>query len=360
MALSDNKATGILVAFAALVIIIAGLKAAQALLVPFLLAFFISIICAGPFYWLRQRRVPAAIALLLVIVVVMLGGLVVLLIIGTSVNDFTSQLPLYEQQLRTQSLVLFDWLEQFGIHLSRQFFFDYFNPGSIMQSAGRMLAAAGGVLTNSFLILLTVIFILFEAAGMPNKLRAALKDADTSLSSFEKFITGVRTYLVIKTLISLCTGIIISGGLMFIGLDYPLLWGLIAFLLNYVPNIGSIIAAVPAVLLALVQLGPLPTLLVAILYLATNVIMGNALEPRLMGKSLGLSTLVVFLSLVFWGWVLGPVGMLLSVPLTMIMKIALEVNPSTLWLAILLGSDIPAKPAANDGERRDAGAAGTP
>jgi predicted PurR-regulated permease PerM len=136
------------------------------------------------------------------------------------------------------------------------------------------------------------------------------------------------------------TGLVVTGGLMLIGVDYALLWGLIAFLLNYVPNIGSIIAAIPAVLLALVQLGPVHAVLVAGLYLIVNVVMGNAVEPRLMGKSLGLSTLVVFLSLVFWGWVLGPVGMLLSVPLTMIMKIALEVNPSTRWLAIMLGSDV--------------------
>ncbi|MFO7766062.1 MAG: AI-2E family transporter [Pelovirga sp.] len=354
-----NKVTGILVAFAALMVIIAGLKASQALLVPFLLAFFISIICAGPFYWLRHRRVPAWLALLIVIVFVMFGGLLVLTIIGTSVNDFTSQLPVYEQQLRSQTLILIDWLDRFGIQISRQLLFDHFDPGSIIQYTGRMLSAAGNVLTNSFLILLTVIFILFEAAGMPNKLRAALNDADASLDSYERFVKGVRKYLVIKTLISLVTGLVVTAVLMIIGLDYAMLWGLIAFLLNYVPNIGSIIAAVPAVLLALVQLGPLHAVLVAGFYAAINVIMGNAVEPRLMGKSLGLSTLVVFLSLVFWGWVLGPVGMLLSVPLTMIMKIALEQNPSTRWLAIILGSDVSEQPPADhaDTEKAASGAA---
>ena len=217
-----------------------------------------------------------------------------------------------------------------------------------MQSAASMLATAGGVLTNSFMILLTVIFILFEAAGMPNKLRAALPNADSSLASFEKFITGVRQYLAIKTLVSLATGLVVTIGLLLLGLDYAPLWGMIAFLLNYVPNIGSIIAAVPAILLAVVQLGPIHSLLVAALYLLTNVIMGNAVEPRLMGQKLGLSALVIFISLVFWGWVLGPVGMLLSVPLTMVVKIALEVNESTRWMAILLSSDVAAKAIAKD------------
>ncbi|MDX2481170.1 MAG: AI-2E family transporter [Desulfuromusa sp.] len=348
MSRSDHKSAGLILTLAALIIIIAGLKTAQALLVPFLLAFFISIICAGPFYWLQQRKVPAPLALFLVISVVMLGGLVVVTLIGTSVNDFTNDLPVYQEKLRIQTLTLVDWLDKLGIRVSKQIFLEYFNPAALMQSAASMLATAGGVLTNSFLILLTVIFILFEASGMPNKLRAALPDAESSLASFEKFSTSVRQYLVIKTLVSLGTGLVVTVGLLLLGLDYAPLWGMIAFLLNYVPNIGSIIAAVPAILLAVVQLGPLSSLLVAALYIITNVVMGNAVEPRLMGQKLGLSALVIFISLVFWGWVLGPVGMLLSVPLTMVVKIALEVNASTRWMAILLSSDISAKAIAED------------
>ncbi|OEU72951.1 MAG: hypothetical protein BA864_05075, partial [Desulfuromonadales bacterium C00003093] len=294
---------------------------------------------AGPFYWLQKHKMPPWLALLIVIATVMLAGFLMITLVGTSVNDFTDNLPIYQEKLRAQALLLIDYLNRFGIKLSREVLLEHFDPGAVMQSAAGMLARAGGVLTNSFLILLTVIFILFEAAGMPTKLRTALPDADFSLTSFEKFIAGVRQYLVIKTLVSLVTGIAVTIGLMLLGLDYFLLWGLLAFLLNYVPNIGSIIAAIPAVLLAVVQLGMFKALLVAAIYLAVNIIMGNAVEPKLMGHKLGLSSLVVFLSLVFWGWILGPIGMLLSVPLTMIVKIALEVNDSTRWLAILLSSD---------------------
>ena len=345
---SESKSSGLILSLAALIIIIAGVKTAQALLVPFLLAFFISIICVGPFFWLQKYKIPAPLAMVLVIAVILLGGLGVVTLIGTSVNDFTNALPIYQEKLRAQMFILFHWLDNFGIKVSKSILLEYFNPGSIMQSAASMLARAGGVLTNSFMILLTVIFILFEAAGMPNKMRAALPDADTSLASFEKFFTGVRQYLAIKTLVSIATGLIVTAGLMLLGLDYAPLWGMIAFLLNYVPNIGSIIAAVPAILLAIIQLGPFSALLVAVLYLAVNLIMGSAVEPRMMGKRLGLSTLVIFISLVFWGWVLGPVGMLLSVPLTMIVKIALEVNESTRWMAILLSSDASAKAIAED------------
>jgi len=335
----EHRHTSFLLTLAALVIVIAGIKTAQVLLVPFLLAFFISIICARPFFWLQQRRVPAPLALLIVISVVMLGGLIVISLISSSVNDFTRELPVYQDKLRVQTLLLFDWFEKMGVKVSKDILLEHFNPGALMQSAGTMLAKAGGVLTNSFLILLTVIFILFEASGMPNKLRAALPDAKSSLDSFEKISTGVRQYLAIKTLVSFGTGLCVAVWLFFLGLDYAPLWGMIAFLFNYIPNVGSIIAAVPAVLLAVVQLGPGYSLVVAALYLIVNVIMGNAVEPRLMGQKLGLSALVIFISLVFWGWVLGPVGMLLSVPLTMVVKIALEVNESTRWLAILLSSD---------------------
>ncbi len=343
-----KKPAGLLPTLAALVIIIAGAKTASALLVPFLLAIFIAIICVGPFHWLQQRKVPAAAALLLVIAAVMLAGLLVLTLVGSSVNDFTSNLPVYQQKLQGQTLLLLDWLDKIGIEVSKELLLEHFNPGAVMQSAASMLAKAGGVLTNSFLILLTVIFILFEAAGMPAKLKAALPDSNNSQASFEKFIHGVRQYLAIKTLVSFATGVVVTIGLALLGLDYPLLWGLLAFLLNYIPNIGSIIAAIPAVLLAVVQLGPVQALLVAAIYLTVNLIMGNAVEPRMMGRKLGLSSLVVFISLVFWGWVLGPVGMLLSVPLTMIVKIALEVNDSTRWLAILLSSDAPAEAVAEE------------
>jgi predicted PurR-regulated permease PerM len=154
----------------------------------------------------------------------------------------------------------------------------------------------------------------------------------------------VKRYMSIKAMVSLITGVIVYVALKIIGVDYPLLWSLLAFLLNFVPNIGSIIAAVPPVILALVQLGSLSALMVALVYVAINMIVGNWIEPRYMGKGLGLSTLIVFMSLVFWGWILGPVGMFLSVPLTMLLKIAFETSEDTLWISILMGSDADEEP----------------
>jgi len=208
-----------------------------------------------------------------------------------------------------------------------------------MALAGDIFSALSSVLTNALLILLTVVFILLEASDFPKKLRAVLKNPERSLSTIEKFSREAKRYLVIKTLISAATGLLIWLLLFILGVNYPVLWGTLAFLLNYVPNIGSILAALPAVLLALVQLGVGSALLTVLGFVAVNTILGNLIEPKVMGKGLSLSTLVVFLSMVFWGWVLGPLGMILSVPMTSLVKIALESYEETRGLAILLGSD---------------------
>ena len=325
------------VILASLIVITAGLKAAEDLAVPFLLAAFIATIAATPMFWLERHRVPGwlAISIVMAAMVVILMGVGAL--VAQSAGAFTQKLPFYQERLTTLYTEAIGWLQGFGIELSRELLIENFNPGEALAMAGTTLAGLGGVLSNSFLIILTVIFILAEASSFPLKLRDVLRDADRSMPYFARFAENVNRYIAIKTSVSIVTGLVITIYLAVLGVDFPVLWGLLAFLLNFVPAIGSIIAAIPALLLALVQLGPGLALLTAAGYAVVNIGMGNVVEPRFMGRGLGLSTLVVFLSLVLWGWVLGPVGMLLSVPLTMTAKIALEANPSTVWLAHLLG-----------------------
>jgi len=153
-----------------------------------------------------------------------------------------------------------------------------------------------------------------------------------------EIVSNVNRYLTLKTLTSLSTGILVALWLWIIGVDYPVLWGLLAFLLNFIPNIGSLIAAIPAVLLAIIQLNAAGVIWTMVGYLIINLIIGSLVEPRIMGRGLGISTLVIFLSLIFWGWVLGPIGMFLSTPLTMAAKIAFETNEETRWFAVLLSS----------------------
>ncbi|MCZ6650860.1 MAG: AI-2E family transporter, partial [Acidobacteria bacterium] len=212
--------------------------------------------------------------------------------------------------------------------------------------ATTLLRGISAALSNLVLVLLTIGFILAEAAGLPEKLSAAFGQ-NLDLGHLETCRQQVQSYLVIKTLMSLVTGSIIAIVLALMGVDFPLLWGALAFLLNFIPTIGSIIAALPPLLLSLVQLGPWYALGVMVLFLAVNMIIGNILEPALTGRQLGLSPLVVFVSLLFWGWVWGPVGMILSVPLTMIIKIILENTQDMRWVATLLDArPRPARPDA--------------
>ncbi len=326
---------------AAFVVVVAGMRASGAILIPFLLSVFLAVISAPPLFWLQRKGVPKALAMLLVIAGVIGIGLAVAALIGTSVDDFSRDLPAYQERLQGKAAGVLSQLRGMGIEVPDKVLLEHFDPGAAMQLVATMLSGLSGALTNAFLILLTVIFILMEASSFPAKLLSISDNSGSSVRQFNKITENIKQYMAIKTWVSLLTGISISIWLAILGVDFPLLWGLLAFLLNYVPNLGSIIAAVPAVLLALIQLGTGSALLVGLGFLVVNIVVGSIIEPRFMGRGLGLSTLVVFLSLVFWGWALGPVGMLLSVPLTMTLKIALESSEETRWIAVLLGPEAP-------------------
>jgi len=350
----QGKTVKLLLTLAAFVIVVAGMKASQELLVPFLLALFIAVIGASPMLWLQRKGLPVWLALTLVVTAFLLVGVLLAGLVGNAITDFSQNLPLYQERLSTRFAGLLTWLSGFGLDADTLRLSEVFNPGAAMSLVGGILNGLGSALTNGFLILLTVIFMLLEAAGFHDKLRYVSGHCDITIGNLGKFTENVRRYIGIKSWISLATGALVYAGLLIIGVDYPLLWGVVAFVLNFVPNIGSFIAGVPVVLLALIQLGPLQALLTMVLYVMVNVVMGNVIEPRFMGRGLGLSTLVVFLSLIFWGWALGPVGMLLSVPLTITAKIALDTQAETRWIAVLLGPDItriePEAAEVSDGE----------
>lgn len=329
-------------------VVIIGMQMAKALLVPFLVAAFLALITVRPMLWMQKNRVPAVLGALIIVTCIMLiiGG--VGAIVGNSIADFTAALPTYQQRLDSIVQGLFGFIiENLNSDKSVESFSDMIDPGWAMGLVASILNGVKDVLTNVFLIFFTMIFILLEASTVETKVEAAFGHSAKSLERPRNFLINLGRYLGIKTIVSVATGV--SAGLLTwtIGVDFPLLWAMLAFLLNYVPTIGSMIAAVPAVLLALVQLGPGEAMATAVGFAAINVVFGNFVEPRLMGYGVGISPLVVFVGLVFWGWVFGPVGMLLSVPLTMTLKLALESDERTRWVAILLGSERDAQYALN-------------
>ncbi len=335
-----------LIVLACLVVVLAGIKAASAIMVPFFLSGFIAIACSPLINWASRHHIPKWLSISLVIVMIVVIGFLLAGLVGQSLADFRQNLPQYRDQLDNEFNWVIDKLAAMNIHVDRELITSQLDPGMAMSLATNFISGMGGVLSNLFLILLTVIFMLFEASSIPVRLHTALADPDMKMQYIDRFIRSVNSYLAIKTVVSLATGLIIGTWLYVMQVDHFLLWAVLAFMLNYIPNIGSIIAALPAVLIAFVQYGFASAGLAALGFILVNTIMGNLIEPRLMGRGMGLSTLVVFLSLIFWGWLLGTVGMLLSVPLTMVVKIALESRSESRWLAILLSSASDKKAAA--------------
>ena len=326
-----------LLSAAAFVILVAGARASADIVVPFLLSVILAVLFAGPMQWMHGRGVPRWFAVSLIIVVVLGVTLAFGTVIGTSIIDFTQSLPFYNERLQEEIGGLLVWLAAHGVEVSRDIVADTFDPAAILSVAGRIFTGIGDVLGRIGLILLTMTFILLEWSGFREKTRVAFAHSEEHLARFAEISDNIKKYLMLKTLISLATGVLVTVWLIILQVDFPLLWGTLAFVLNFIPNIGSLIAAVPPVLLAFLQMGFSGAVFTALGYLVVNFILANLIEPRVMGEGVGLSTLVVFLSLVFWGWVLGPIGMLLSVPLTMISRILLDAVDETRWIAVLMG-----------------------
>jgi predicted PurR-regulated permease PerM len=351
---SAGRAWRFLLGTAAFIIVVAGMKAADTIVIPFLVSLFAAVLCGPPVFWLSRKGLPQWLAIVVVAAAVIGAGLGMAAVVGNSINRFMLQLPAYQARLQELTTAAILWLDQQGVHLTGQLLRDVADPAAIMTMVGRVASGIGALVANILFILLTVLFMLVEASGFPAKLRAAIGEVHPSeLPDFNRFAASLQHYLVIKTWMSLATGIGATLWVAVLGVDFAVLWGLLAFLLNYVPNIGSVLAAVPPVLLALLQYDVQRALLVALGYVVLNVVFGSLLETRLMGRGVGLSTLVVFLSLVFWGWVLGPVGLLLSIPLTMAAKILLETDDDTRWAAILLGPPLHEESAAHKDQGKE-------
>lgn len=350
--MSDRKKTftqpRFLLPAACFVVVIWGLWASQALVVPVLLAVFVAILCTPPLLWLKQKGLPAWAALVVVLLSVVVAGVLLGTIINSQVRAFLVEKDTYATNIEGKLESLNKKLVDMGLGNSKpekpesekpeSIITRHLNAETIMSWLVNALSALTGVIADAFFIFIAVLFILGEASTFSGKLQAAFGRGEKTLAPFEEFLNSVNRYLVIKTGTSVLTGIVVWVFLAILGVKFAPLWGLIAFLLNYIPTLGSILAAIPPVLLALVDIGLGGAVVVAVGQTIINIVIGNILEPRLMGRELGLSALVIFISLAFWGSVLGLGGALLSVPLTVAVKIALNVGEDTRWLAILMGS----------------------
>lgn len=358
----------LLLLLASFIVICAGLKAASEIVVPVLAAIFVAIISIPPLQYLRRIGFPSWLAGSLVFTIVVLLVLIAGAFATRYATEVSFSLPTYRAEIEQKVDTLVDQIREtargFGLTIleppSRKpplldgapttdpgtpalepehesWLEQQLDPSKLVGLFGSLLSSLTSLLRNTLFVLLTVFFIMTEASTIPQKIRIASSDPDAELSRFSRVYHDIQVYLAVKTQMSAATGLCAGLALWLIGVPYWGLFAFITFLLNYIPALGSIIASIPAILITWATLGLGWAAVVMIVYLAINTIFGSILEPRIMGRRMGLSALVVFLSLVFWGWLLGVVGMFLAVPLTMLVKIMLDRSDDLRWLGILLG-----------------------
>ena len=322
-----------------LVIVLAGIRFAADIIVPFILALFIAVVLNPLVQRMVTLRIPRVLAISLLIGVIILGMALLLAYLGNSLNELARTLPVYRASLLAPLQQLDPWLQRVGIDVSVEQLQKFIDPNAAMTLITSLLTQLSNAMTSIFLLLLTVVFMLIEVPQLPAKLQQLMARPVEGMGAIQRALNSVTHYLVLKTAISVVTGLVVWGMLTLLEVRFAFVWGLLAFALNYIPNIGSVLAAIPPIVQVLAFSGFYDALIVLSGYLFINLVFGNIIEPRMMGRGLGLSTLVVFLSLIFWGWLLGPVGMLLSVPLTIMVKIALEQTAGGQSIAVLL-SDV--------------------
>ncbi len=362
---TSNGGMRVLMALACVIIIVAGLKAASALFIPVLMGLFLAILSLPILNWIDGRGLPRPLAVLMTVAIdlLIIGGIA--LIASGVIPDFQKKGGEYADKLRKQAYTFSESMDQ-QIQKLAGLWHDEGIPGegeelvstkpqiptfkellNTYWDSNRIVATIGGVdvvsrftslASKSFFVMVIMIFILSESGRYGRKVRDVIRVRGPDLRRFQTSSRDIQKYLAIKTGASALTGILAGLSCKIFDVDFPVLWGLVAFLFNYVPAIGSIVAAIPPVMLSMVDNGFWPAMGVLACYLVINVAIGNFLEPMFLGDRFGISPTVVILSVMLWGYIWGPVGMFLAVPLTMGVKVMLDNSPDLRWISILIGS----------------------
>jgi predicted PurR-regulated permease PerM len=324
-----------LLTVAALVLVVAGLKAAAPALVRIALAGFIVVITRPLVVWLRRRRIPSALAIFVTVLLVFGVGALFVSLLAQSLGEIRLAFPRYSARAQVLEAALNEWLRSTGLPVAEGIRLDFVNAERALDLVTAAARQAASLTTAIVLVMIITVFGMIEANGLQGKLQRAFGER-ADLAVLRTVTAEMQHYLAIKTVISLATGLLVGIWVALIGLDFPVFWGLVAFLLNFIPNVGSIVAAIPAIAIAWLDLGLQDALLIAAGYLTINLVLGNGIEPMWMGRRFGLSPFVVILALVFWGWIWGGIGVLLAVPFTMAARVMLEKTQSHGWIAGLL------------------------
>ncbi len=339
MKLDMSPAMRFLIGGAGFFIIALGLQQASGIVNPFLLALVFALALAPFLKWLIRKGVPSWLALLLTLALLIVVGVAFLAIMFISVNRLIETIPEYADELDGQIAALGDWLDDFGIDSAAISSLEFLQPANLLDLIGGLVQSLIGAIANAGFMLMILIFMVLEATGFSAKFQIQSSKGHPFLERCATLGHDVRQYVIITTKINFLVGLANAIMLAIIGVPFPILWGILSWLLGYIPSIGFWLALIPPVILALITIGWEAALLVFILYVLINGSVQNFLSPKLMGKGLNLSALVVVLSLFFWSWILGIVGGLLSSLLTIgVVRLILEGSDDTMWLANLLSA----------------------
>ncbi len=321
---------------AAITIVLTAVKFFDGVLAPLLVSVFIAFAIYPVITLVKRAKVPHIAASLLVILLFLaslgtLGG-----VLGSSISDILMNIDHYQASLQETLSSINLYANRAGLPID----LNLVNIESLFatteQSMLNVASKAGNTMSNLMIILVTTGFIVVEAPVFHRKLHRHMH-SEKMLVSIDKFVYSMNRYLIAKSAISLGKAVLIGGILWGFEVEYYVLIAVLVFLFNFIPNIGPLLAAAPLTVCALLQTGINETLVILSLYFGINFVVGNFAEPKLLGSKLGLSPLIVFLSLLFWGWLLGPVGLILSVPLTMAVKICFESSSNYQHISEVMG-----------------------
>jgi len=328
---------GFLVGGGGLVLLVGGLKAAASIINPFLLAFIFAFTFGPLLRWLQKKGAPGWLALLLTLIVVLGGGILLILFVITAINELIAALPSYQSGAESQTADLQATLTDNGINI--QSLLDTISPEKVFNLFGKILSAVVSVFSLLGIMLFILAFMLYESLGISKKLHTPRIKDNQFIKRFSAFGADIRHYVLTLTWINFLVGLGDAVFLYIVGVDYPILWGLLAWFMGYIPSIGFWFALIPPVLLAYAEFGAGTALLVFLGYVLINGSIQNVVQPKLMGDRLNMSPLIVISSLFVWTWVLGPLGALIAVPMSMaVQQLILASTDSSRWLADLMGA----------------------
>jgi predicted PurR-regulated permease PerM len=328
-----------LVAFAALSILLLAMQAASEILSPILLALILAI-CASPMiHWLMKKGLSGGLALGITIVIVVLIIVLLVWMVGASLQNFNDTMTEYQERFTEIEQQLGGALSNLGVDLETLGEDEDTSPMSIVGFAAQFVGGIVSSVSNWFLILMTSVFFMLEVTSIQRKLDNLLHgEDDPDVPKIVSLAAGLRQYMVINAFVGALAAVVNTIFLAIMGVEFAVLWGILSFFFSFVPNVGFIISVIPPAILALIQFGVTEMLIVIGAYVVINFLVDNVIKPRFIEEGVNISATVTFLSLIIWGWVLGPIGAILAVPMSIIVQAILANNEETRWMAYLMGS----------------------